>query len=66
MKEEEKVRWFKSSHSGEGGGCLEITDSRIFEGVVPTRDSKLTQSPVVDLSALGFAALVDHAKHAQL
>lgn len=66
MKEKEKGGWFKSSYSDHHGGCVEVTTAKASEGVVPTRDSKLDDSPIVDLSISGFAALVDHAKHTQL
>lgn len=58
--------WYKSSYSNNWDGCVEVTTAKAAEGVIPTRDSKLADSPVVDLSTSGFTALVDHARNAQL
>ncbi|UIX32239.1 DUF397 domain-containing protein [Streptomyces sp. GQFP] len=35
--------WRKSSHSGEGGDCLEVAEG--FPGALPVRDSKNTSGP---------------------
>ncbi|MFE3096669.1 DUF397 domain-containing protein [Streptomyces sp. NPDC059248] len=38
--------WRKSSYSNtEGGSCVEVSDQ--FPGVVPVRDSKVPEGPVV-------------------
>ncbi|MFE9373862.1 DUF397 domain-containing protein [Streptomyces sp. NPDC006711] len=52
--------WRKSSHSNqEGGDCVEIVDGL---SLVPVRDSKLSDSPVLLLSPDAFAGLVALAK----
>ncbi|QNP63711.1 DUF397 domain-containing protein [Streptomyces genisteinicus] len=49
--------WRKSSHSnGEGGACLEVGDGP--RSVVPVRDSKAPQGPVLLLTRPGWAAFV--------
>lgn len=51
------ARWFKSSYSnGDGGNCIEV--SRDFPGVVPVRDSKLTDGPVLIVPAAAWSAFV--------
>lgn len=51
------ARWRKSSHSnGEGGNCLEVADGA--PGVVPVRDSKLPDGPVLLIGTAAWAAFV--------
>ncbi|MDH6704137.1 hypothetical protein P3T27_000838 [Kitasatospora sp. MAA19] len=40
--------WFKSSYSSNGGQCIEVSDS--MPGVVPVRDSKDPEGPVLAFS----------------
>ncbi|MFK0226820.1 DUF397 domain-containing protein [Streptomyces sp. NPDC090303] len=50
--------WRKSSYSnGDGGNCVEITHD--FVGIVPVRDSKVTDGPVLVVPAAAWAAFVD-------
>ncbi|MEV7198929.1 DUF397 domain-containing protein [Streptomyces griseoluteus] len=51
--------WRKSSYSGGSGGesCVEVADG--VPGVVPVRDSKVQDSPVLLLSASAWANFVD-------
>lgn len=52
--------WRRSSHSNqEGGACVEIVDGL---PVVPVRDSKLEDSPVLLLTHTAFADLVEYAR----
>ncbi|MFB7473805.1 DUF397 domain-containing protein [Kitasatospora sp. NPDC056184] len=39
------ARWRKSTYSGQGGECMEITAD--FPGIVPVRDSKDPQGPAL-------------------
>ncbi|MED7948880.1 DUF397 domain-containing protein, partial [Streptomyces sp. BE303] len=39
------AEWFKSSHSNNGGSCVEVTAD--FPGIVPVRDSKDLQGPTL-------------------
>ncbi|MFD9965056.1 DUF397 domain-containing protein [Amycolatopsis sp. NPDC058986] len=40
------TRWYKSSYSGDNGGCVELNDS--VPGVIGVRDSKLgNNSPIL-------------------
>lgn len=48
--------WFKSSHSGNGGSCVEVAPD--FAGVVPVRDSKDPHGPALIFDAEAFAAFV--------
>ncbi|MFJ6212119.1 DUF397 domain-containing protein [Streptomyces sp. NPDC092296] len=52
--------WFKSSHSGNGGSCVEVASD--FPGVVPVRDSKDPAGPALVFRAAGFAAFVAAVK----
>ncbi|MET9397051.1 DUF397 domain-containing protein [Kitasatospora sp. NPDC002965] len=49
--------WFTSSHSDNGGQCVEVSAS--FPGTVPVRDSKDPQGPALIFSADAFATFVD-------
>ncbi|SHL06031.1 DUF397 domain-containing protein [Streptomyces yunnanensis] len=53
--------WRKSSYSnGTGGDCVEVGDG--LPGVVPVRDSKDSQGPVVVFSAAGWSSFVTAVK----
>ncbi|GGT21570.1 DUF397 domain-containing protein [Streptomyces chromofuscus] len=53
--------WRKSSYSNQdGGACVEVSDD--FDGVVPVRDSKAPQGPVLMFPATGWAAFVTGVK----
>ncbi|MEU8465484.1 DUF397 domain-containing protein [Streptomyces sp. NPDC029003] len=59
----ESPRWFTSSYSNNGGQCVEVaTNLAAARGIVPVRDSKCGDGPVVDVSAAAFAAFVDGLK----
>lgn len=59
----ETPRWFTSSYSENGGACVEVATNLVAaRGVVPVRDSKRVDSPVLDVSAAAFAAFVDGVK----
>lgn len=59
----ESPRWFTSSYSDNGGQCVEVATNLVASrGVVPVRDSKLSQSPVLEVPATAFAAFVDGIK----
>jgi hypothetical protein len=54
--------WRKSSHSnGDGGNCLEITDTTPT-GLVPVRDSKRPHAPAVTYSAPAWSGFVTAVK----
>ncbi|MGK4582578.1 DUF397 domain-containing protein [Kitasatospora sp. HPMI-4] len=52
--------WFKSSYSGNGGTCVEVSPD--FPGVVPVRDSKDPEGPSLIFSTDAFAAFVAGVK----
>lgn len=53
--------WFKSSYSNAtGGDCLEVAPD--FPGLVPLRDSKVPDGPVVLLRAPAWASFLDSLK----
>ncbi|WP_069769144.1 DUF397 domain-containing protein [Streptomyces sp. LUP30] len=50
--------WIKSSYSGENGGnCIEVAPG--FPAVVPVRDSKVADGPVIVVARSAWAAFVD-------
>ncbi|NUV72023.1 MULTISPECIES: DUF397 domain-containing protein [unclassified Streptomyces] len=55
----ESPRWFTSSYSNNGGNCIEVAANlATTRGIVPVRDSKSMDSPVVAVPATAFAAFV--------
>ncbi|KAB2594254.1 DUF397 domain-containing protein [Streptomyces arboris] len=55
----ESPRWFKSSYSANGGDCIEVAASLVAsQGIVPVRDSKCVDGPVVDVRTAAFSAFV--------
>ncbi|MFK0186544.1 DUF397 domain-containing protein [Streptomyces rubiginosohelvolus] len=55
----ESPRWFKSSYSANGGNCVEVAANlAATRGIVPVRDSKAVDGPVVAVPATVFAAFV--------
>ncbi|MFI6985664.1 DUF397 domain-containing protein [Embleya sp. NPDC050154] len=49
------AEWFKSSHSGSSGSCVEAA---ILPAIVGTRDSKLDRSPVLTFGHDQFRAFI--------
>ncbi|MET8831393.1 DUF397 domain-containing protein [Streptomyces sp. NPDC004610] len=59
--------WIKSSYSGsDGGQCVEWAPGFAPSGVIPVRDSKRADGPVLMLSLGAFAGLVDLARNADV
>ncbi|MFD9849426.1 DUF397 domain-containing protein [Streptomyces parvus] len=55
----ETPRWFKSSYSSNGGNCIEVAANlAATRGIVPVRDSKAVDGPVVAVPVTAFAAFV--------
>ncbi|WDG31405.1 DUF397 domain-containing protein [Streptomyces sp. CA-278952] len=55
----ESPRWFKSSYSANGGNCIEVAANlAATRGIVPVRDSKVVDGPVVAVPGTAFAAFV--------
>ncbi|MET7610080.1 DUF397 domain-containing protein [Streptomyces seoulensis] len=55
------AHWSKSSYSnGEGGNCVEVAGG--FPGVVPVRDSKVTDGAVLLISASAWTHFIDSAE----
>ena len=53
--------WRKSSYSnGTGGDCVEVADGLV--GIVPVRDSKRPDGPVLVVSAAAWAPFVAEVK----
>jgi len=58
----EVATWRKSAHSGgDGGNCLEVGDGH--PGIVPVRDSKVTDGPVLVFPAGAWQSFVADVKH---
>lgn len=59
----ETPRWFTSSYSSNGGQCIEVAANLVASrGVVPVRDSKNPNGPVLDLPTDAFASFVTGVK----
>ncbi|AEW98857.1 DUF397 domain-containing protein [Streptantibioticus cattleyicolor] len=59
----ESPRWFKSSHSDNGGDCVEVATNLVASrGVVPVRDSKDPSGAVLRFPADAFASFVAGVK----
>ncbi|MEU2084253.1 DUF397 domain-containing protein [Streptomyces albus] len=57
--------WRKSTHSNpDGGECLEVSDD--FAPVVPVRDSKVPDGPVLVFGADGWVSFVAAVKEGEL
>ncbi|MGW5069383.1 DUF397 domain-containing protein [Streptomyces cyaneofuscatus] len=55
----ESPRWFTSSYSDNGGDCVEVAVNLVAaRGIVPVRDSKCVDGPVVGVRAAAFSAFV--------
>ncbi|MFD5974187.1 DUF397 domain-containing protein [Streptomyces bacillaris] len=55
----ESPRWFKSSYSSNGGNCIEVAANLVAsQGIVPVRDSKVVDGPVVGVRTAAFSAFV--------
>ncbi|MFI1841008.1 DUF397 domain-containing protein [Streptomyces microflavus] len=55
----ESPRWFKSSYSANGGDCIEVAVNLVAsQGIVPVRDSKTVDGPVVAVRTAAFSAFV--------
>ncbi|MFE0370746.1 DUF397 domain-containing protein [Streptomyces tendae] len=52
------AHWRKSTYSGGSGGedCLEVTDG--VPGVIPVRDSKVTDGPVIVVGSVAWTEFV--------
>ncbi|MEV5598221.1 DUF397 domain-containing protein [Streptomyces sp. NPDC052496] len=61
----ETPRWFKSSYSENGGVCIEVATNLLpTHGVIPVRDSKNPNGPVLTLHPTAWAGLVELARQA--
>ncbi|AIA05378.1 DUF397 domain-containing protein [Streptomyces noursei] len=53
------AQWVKSSYSSpEGGNCLEWSPMSAPSGVVPIRDSKAPEGPVLSFPSSSFSAFI--------
>ncbi|MBY8884039.1 DUF397 domain-containing protein [Streptomyces sp. PTM05] len=59
----EPLHWFTSSHSDNGGDCVEVADAQDH---VLVRDSKNPHGPVLGFPAAAFAAFVSSVKAGEL
>ncbi|MGW2278879.1 DUF397 domain-containing protein [Streptomyces sp. NPDC001770] len=60
---EAPLLWSKSSYSGNGGSCVEWAPAHASAtGVVPVRDSKNPNGPVLSVPADAFASFVAGVK----
>ncbi|MFD5902993.1 DUF397 domain-containing protein [Streptomyces microflavus] len=55
----EHAQWFTSSYSDNGGDCIEVAVNLVGTyGIVPVRDSKRVDGPVLDVRTAAFSAFV--------
>ncbi|MEV0849415.1 DUF397 domain-containing protein [Streptomyces sp. NPDC049954] len=55
--------WFTSSYSGNGGQCVEAAlNLAALRGLVPVRDSKDPDGPVLNLPSHAFSAFLAGVK----
>ncbi|MGR7001250.1 DUF397 domain-containing protein [Yinghuangia aomiensis] len=54
----EAVRWRTSSRSGGQGECVQVA-SEVAE-VIPVRDSKRRQGPVLGFTSAAWRSFIDH------
>ncbi|MEW1610623.1 MULTISPECIES: DUF397 domain-containing protein [unclassified Streptomyces] len=60
-------QWVKSSYSDTGGSCVEWAPrTASTTGIVPVRDSKNTNGPVLSLPAAAFSTFVTGIKSGEL
>ncbi|ANW17674.1 DUF397 domain-containing protein [Streptomyces clavuligerus] len=61
------AQWVKSSYSQQGGNCVEWAPAAVSTlGVVPVRDSKRADGPVLTVTPQAFTGLVALALAADL
>lgn len=59
----ESPRWVKSSYSSNGGDCVEVAANlAASRGMVPVRDSKNPNGPVLDIPANAFSSFMAGVK----
>lgn len=62
-----ELRWVKSSHSDNGGSCVEwAPDHASVSGVVPVRDSKRPGGPSLMVSPSAWEGLITLARSADM
>ncbi|MFZ4268633.1 DUF397 domain-containing protein [Streptomyces arboris] len=63
----ESPRWFTSSYSANGGNCVEVAANLVASrGIVPVRDSKNVDGPVIDVRTAAFSAFVAGVRDGKL
>ncbi|MFJ6213780.1 DUF397 domain-containing protein [Streptomyces sp. NPDC092296] len=59
----ESPHWFKSSYSDNGGQCIQVAANlATTHGLVPIRDSKDPNGPVLNFPTPSFAAFITSIK----
>ncbi|MEU6603599.1 DUF397 domain-containing protein [Streptomyces shenzhenensis] len=62
----ETPHWITSTYSENGGACVEVAANLIASrGVIPIRDSKNPNGPVLDIPAHAFTSFVAEVKTGQ-
>ncbi|MFK0295618.1 DUF397 domain-containing protein [Streptomyces sp. NPDC090442] len=52
--------WFKSSHSGANGDCIEVAHN--IQGIVPVRDSKNPAGPALKFQPAAYSAFISDVR----
>ncbi|MEU5428440.1 DUF397 domain-containing protein [Streptomyces sp. NPDC020799] len=61
----DSITWRKSTHSGNGTDCVEVSDDLIKpDGLVPVRDSKNPSGPKVVFTEMAWSTFV-HSGYAR-
>ncbi|GAA4665332.1 DUF397 domain-containing protein [Streptomyces youssoufiensis] len=55
-------RWIKSSHSSNGGACVEVAANLAAYGTIPVRDSKNPNGPTLTFEPTAWKAFVASLK----
>ncbi|MFE6775391.1 DUF397 domain-containing protein [Streptomyces sp. NPDC057702] len=58
--------WTKSSHSSNGGNCVEIAANLAAYGTIPVRDSKDPDGPTLTFEPTAWQAFVTSVKTGNL
>ena len=60
------AEWVKSSYSnGDGGGCVEWAPSHAPSGIVPVRDSKVSDGPALTFVPSAWSSFVTAVRQAE-
>ncbi|MCA1220456.1 DUF397 domain-containing protein [Streptomyces sp. 8L] len=62
----ENVSWHKSSYSTNGANCVEVGVGLLASHVVPVRDSKVSNGPILAVHAASWSSFVSAVNSGEL